>query len=239
MDQLPFFVQPLMHTIRVSTRRKGSEDEEMLYGFDAIRHLQWSFVATDGVRQPTSISLEMVVPARGTINIFFDVLKNFVPISDFSYACEKGFDIGSAAWVEVDDEVGASKLDGGPETVGSIQQMHYTQGYIIMVPMPDFSMPFNVIALASTAITFFFGSVFRLTASGRLQHWASKKEGEKPNKLVYVAKKLFLLALMVLLTLLFVEEPQIDKAREHVPPELHLLVDYAKAAKIWLDKAKT
>merc|ERR1712241_981770 len=55
-------------------------------------------------------------------------------------------------------------------------RLQFTHGLIVLLPMPDFSMPFNVIALSSTALTFFFGSVFRLTAAGRLPHWLLKKD---------------------------------------------------------------
>jgi len=47
-----------------------------------------------------------------------------------------------------------------------------------MVPMPDFSMPFNVLALASTAITLYFGGIFREMGSKRKPHWSVLKAGE-------------------------------------------------------------
>merc|ERR1719191_1670032 len=64
----------------------------------------------------------------------------------------------------------------------SMWHLRFTQGLIVLVPMPDFSMPFNVIALSATALTFFFGSIFRLTAAGRLPHWVLKKEGLPPGR---------------------------------------------------------
>merc|ERR1712093_138893 len=67
-------------------------------------------------------------------------------------------------------------------TTDSRWHLRFTQGLIILVPMPDFSMPFNVIALSATALTFFFGSIFRLTAAGRLPHWVLKKEDVLPTR---------------------------------------------------------
>merc|ERR1712151_1383561 len=75
------------------------------------------------------------------------------------------------------------------DDVGTEGQLRLTLGYIVMVPMPDFSMPFNVIALSVTAVTFWFGSIFRLTASGRVPHWVVKKEEPPPNKWVTVTKR--------------------------------------------------
>ncbi|PFH37595.1 hypothetical protein BESB_040530 [Besnoitia besnoiti] len=40
---------------------------------------------------------------------------------------------------------------------------HLTEGMIVHLPLPDFSMPFNVIALSGTVLTLFYGSVFRIT----------------------------------------------------------------------------
>jgi len=36
----------------------------------------------------------------------------------------------------------------------------YTESLLIVLPSPDFSMPFNVIAFTSTLLAFFFGSLF-------------------------------------------------------------------------------
>merc|ERR1712232_1344975 len=114
-------------------------------------------------------------------------------MSDFSYASEKGFDVGSAAWTELDDAEGNQLgivdtfLDSiqppspfDETRIGAEGQLRLTLGYIVLLPMPDFSMPFNVIALSVTAVTFWFGSIFRLTASGRVPHWVLKK-GELPG----------------------------------------------------------
>ncbi|CAE8698373.1 unnamed protein product, partial [Polarella glacialis] len=47
-----------------------------------------------------------------------------------------------------------------------------------------------VIALTATAVTFFFGGVFRISASGRLRHWSSAssiKEASR-SKLIFFVK---------------------------------------------------
>ena len=38
----------------------------------------------------------------------------------------------------------------------------YTDGLLVLLPFPDMSMPFNVIAFTSTVIAFLFGSLFNL-----------------------------------------------------------------------------
>eukprot|EP01068_Selenidium_serpulae_P002041 Selendium_serpulae@DN2142_c0_g1_i2.p1 len=38
----------------------------------------------------------------------------------------------------------------------------WTEGMIHLLPLPDFSMPFNTLALTVTAIMLFYGAVFRI-----------------------------------------------------------------------------
>merc|ERR1719263_387324 len=71
---------------------------------------------------------------------------------------------------------------GDMSTRGAGWRLRFTEGLLVLVPMPDFSMPFNVVALSATALTFFFGSIFRLTAAGRLPHWVLKKENVEPGR---------------------------------------------------------
>ena len=37
-----------------------------------------------------------------------------------------------------------------------------TTAMLVMLPLPDFSMPFNVLTLSSTALALFFGSIFNV-----------------------------------------------------------------------------
>ena len=41
----------------------------------------------------------------------------------------------------------------------------YTPGLLVLLPFPDMSMPFNVVAFTSTVLAFLFGSLFNLTYS--------------------------------------------------------------------------
>merc|ERR1712166_1272777 len=173
----------------------GGGSAEDLHGLDAMRRLSVQFVSPSRPHDPTQLFLAADVPPGGVVSVFLDVLKNFIQLREFSYACENGFDVSSAAWMEVDlpqkgnsSGVGdfvkslAPVLPWDTPNTASRWHLRFTQGLIVLVPMPDFSMPFNVIALSATALTFFFGSIFRLTAAGRLPHWVLKKEGLPPGK---------------------------------------------------------
>ncbi|CAE7623163.1 Pigt [Symbiodinium sp. CCMP2456] len=191
LDQLPFFIRPLWHTIRAVWRSDNSDEVLELAGADALRHLALTFTASDGLRSPTDLSLTVDLSPGSSVSVFLDVLKNFIPFREFSYACEKGFDVAGAVWLDADLDVAGSGAVGsniiaplGPSLGQEAQpgrnwRLHFTEGMLVMVPMPDFSMPFNVIALSSTAVTFFFGSVFRITAAGRQAHWCTESGSKK------------------------------------------------------------
>ncbi|CAE7675432.1 Pigt [Symbiodinium sp. CCMP2592] len=191
LDQLPFFIRPLWHTIRAVWRSENSDEVLELAGADALRHLALTFTASDGLRSPTDLSLTVDLSPGSSLSVFLDVLKNFIPFREFSYACEKGFDVAGAVWLDADLDVAGSGAVG-PNIIGPLGpslaqdarpgrnwRLHFTEGMLVMVPMPDFSMPFNVIALSSTAVTFFFGSVFRITAAGRQAHWCTESGSKK------------------------------------------------------------
>jgi len=191
MEQLPFFLRPLWHTFH-ATLEFPEKSTEKLSGLTAMRRLDLQLVPSNGQHMPTEIFMTVTVPHRGVVSVFLDVRKEFIQVREFSYACEKGFDVSSAAWMELElpdtgkipnfttpcssdcfvQLLSPRKAPGASGT----WRLQFTHGLIVLLPMPDFSMPFNVIALSSTALTFFFGSVFRLTAAGRMPHWLLKKD---------------------------------------------------------------
>jgi len=248
MDQLPFFVKPLWHTLRATIHKAGAAEEELI-GLDAIHRLSLKFVPTNGRGAPTEFFLTADVVPGGTVSVFLDVTKSFIQLREFPSACEKGFDVGSAAWFEADlpkggdSSVVSSFLTSLSSMPSSMQEEHsqeaewklrFSQGLIVLLPMPDFSMPFNVVALSSTALTFFFGSVFRLTAAGRLPHWVMEKEPDAGSRKLAVLKKLLILSLAGGVYALYaVEDIQMKELRAALPEQLLPISDFLE---YWKDR---
>ncbi|CAK9095461.1 unnamed protein product [Durusdinium trenchii] len=204
LDQLPFFIRPLWHSLR-AVWADGDREVE-LHGAEALKRLQLQFTSSDGLRSPTDFSLSVELKSGGSVSLFLDVLKNFINFREFSYACEKGFDVGGAVWLDDEAEdaaAGTISTAGFAAPLGpSLRQheaqpssrLHFTEGMLVMVPMPDFSMPFNVVALSSTAATFFFGSIFRFTATHHPPHWSTQRGTKK--KTLHPMQALALLTLL-------------------------------------------
>eukprot|EP00933_Yihiella_yeosuensis_P037894 TRINITY_DN31893_c0_g1_i1.p1 TRINITY_DN31893_c0_g1~~TRINITY_DN31893_c0_g1_i1.p1 ORF type:complete len:695 (-),score=130.73 TRINITY_DN31893_c0_g1_i1:69-2153(-) len=250
MEQLPFFIRPLWHSFRAVFREPGasSEADKVLEvaGLEAMQRLGLQLTASDGLRSPTEFFLSLDIPPGGSVSIFLDVMKSFIQLREFSYACEKGFDVGGAAWLEADlplssgvqsfsavstgPPVGTSDFIASLGKIGPLGRPHlpegtwrlrFTEGLIVLLPMPDFSMPFNVIALSSTAVTFFFGSIFRITAAGHLPHWSSTsfEKTKKPFKLIFVSLIFAFLYLETQPEFTLVPAELVQKLRELVPED--------------------
>lgn len=54
-----------------------------------------------------------------------------------------------------------------------------TEGLLVDVPLPDFSMPFNVITLCSTLVAFFFGSMLNVVVRKGRRREEDEKRGGK------------------------------------------------------------
>ena len=81
-----------------------------------------------------------------------DVTKAFLRYTEHPPDAQRGWDLPPAVFVPIraDEE--------GPEELERI----YTPILLVDLATPDFSMPYNVIIMSSTLLTFIFGSIFNL-----------------------------------------------------------------------------
>lgn len=105
---------------------------------------KWS----DGHTSPTYMQWTFVLPPTSSATISLDIYKKFIPMSKFGFSFEKGFDIGSAVY----------RVDG---------EVWFTRGLVTVVPLPDHTSTFNVLAVAATTMAVFFSMFFRNFASKR------------------------------------------------------------------------
>lgn len=244
MDQLPFFVRPLWHKLRAVVRAPNGQ-EEHLEGLEAMQRLSLKFMPNDGHLSPTEVFLTVDVLAGGSVSVFLDVMKDFIKVRQFSYACEKGFDVSSAAWMEAELPL-ASNISMASDFVASLAtdaqldgrwRLRFTQGLIVLLPMPDFSMPFNVIALSTTAVTVWFGAIFRLTAAGRMKHWVAVDINAPQRRGIGYYIRMFLLVAL-LATVYYLsqtEDKNLTELRETLPPQAGIVVDQLVSLKETVD----
>mmetsp|Transcript_7888 Transcript_7888/g.22356 ORF Transcript_7888/g.22356 Transcript_7888/m.22356 type:complete len:660 (-) Transcript_7888:484-2463(-) len=181
-DTLPFYLNPLVHTLtsQLDIFDKRGQMVSVSHGADksfSTLGIDWRF--TDGRSAPSVFSFNTTLPASSILTISFELGKRFLHIGQFGFSPDKGQDVGSALFMQkplshftwppasvdlYDLDMPAANRSGPPSSADDRWLGHFTEGMVIMVPLPDFSMPFNVIALSSTVLTLFFGAVFRMTA---------------------------------------------------------------------------
>jgi phosphatidylinositol glycan class T len=82
-----------------------------------------------------------------------DVTKAFLRYTEHPPDAQRGWDLPPAVFVPIEAD--------GKEWSDRLGRI-YTPILLVDLATPDFSMPYNVIIMSSTLITFIFGSVFNL-----------------------------------------------------------------------------
>ncbi|KAF4668814.1 hypothetical protein FOL47_002862, partial [Perkinsus chesapeaki] len=164
-DQLPFFLRPLWHSKGVQIGDSG-EVEKLNMGLIQLQ-------PTDHWKTASSFHVSVEVAGGSEWQMRVPVLKSHIHTKSYSYACEKGFDM-EAAMYEV--TIGDDEDD---------KHTGFTNGLLVMLPMPDFSMPFNVIALSTTVLTIFFSGAYRTLARREI-----REKSASSNKKIKQSKPL-------------------------------------------------
>ena len=81
-----------------------------------------------------------------------DVTKAFLRYTEHPPDAQRGWDLPPAVFVPI---------RSGKKWSDELERI-YTSILLVDLATPDFSMPYNVIIMSSTLITFIFGSVFNL-----------------------------------------------------------------------------
>jgi len=81
-----------------------------------------------------------------------DVTKAFLRYTEHPPDAQRGWDLPPAVFVPIRAD------QGGSDELERI----YTPILLVDLATPDFSMPYNVIIMSSTLLTFIFGSIFNL-----------------------------------------------------------------------------
>ncbi|KAL8292067.1 hypothetical protein RQP46_001533 [Phenoliferia psychrophenolica] len=130
-----------------------------------------SYIPPIARRRPTTLSTTLLLPSLSTIRLLVPYESSYLWYTEYPADAHRGFEVP-----------GAVTLLLLPD---SQRQAFHTPSTLLSLPTPDFSMPYNVIILTSTAIALFFGSVVNplrrewkvidLGAEGEEE----KEEGEK------------------------------------------------------------
>jgi phosphatidylinositol glycan class T len=123
-----------------------------------------------GPEDASLLELEFQVPPGATASVSYDFEQAFLPLDAFPPDPNRGFDLPAAAVsyrvVEADARGCKPRAHDSPllaRVAASVTEGRlvkaYTSALAVSMPLPDFSMPYNVVTLSSTVASFLFGSL--------------------------------------------------------------------------------
>jgi phosphatidylinositol glycan class T len=151
VEILPSFLRPRLTSIQVQIGKQHILSRSELISIMDI-------VPTRVRGPPTTLYFRLSIPATEIVTIRYEFDKEFLNFEEFPANPNRGFDIPSALTT-------FKWIDSSYHTIAS-------DALLISLPMPDFSMPYNVITLSCTAFSFFLGSFINATARVRDDNFA-------------------------------------------------------------------
>uniref|UniRef100_A0A0N5AGZ4 GPI transamidase component PIG-T n=1 Tax=Syphacia muris TaxID=451379 RepID=A0A0N5AGZ4_9BILA len=169
---VPWFVQVYFHTIHFTctSQRSNSKGE----GIDAHSELL-NYIQAKNRKKPFLLEYNLTLPAESicTFQFYFD--KAFLRVTEFPPDANHGMYIPAAkiSFIATDEFLINNETVPGSDLHTSYDELSnqkslrlvsiYGEVLLVSLPVPDFSMPFNVICFVSTAIAMLFGPVHSLT----------------------------------------------------------------------------
>ncbi|VDK83996.1 unnamed protein product [Litomosoides sigmodontis] len=171
---VPWFIKLYYHTIRFTCYPLDNDQGQFLKG----KVNKKVFVPAKDRQRPSLLEWNVTLPENSFCSISFEFDKAFLRVNEYPPDASHGFyvpapiitfsaaaelweknrtDLGDALTTTFDEILGAKNSNGS-----RIITMH-GEVLLVLLPVPDFSMPFNVICLVCTAIAMLFGPVHTLT----------------------------------------------------------------------------
>ncbi|KAL2759272.1 hypothetical protein ACRALDRAFT_2095937 [Sodiomyces alcalophilus JCM 7366] len=138
MESLPWFMRVYLHTL--NARLEGSPGSQPAMIEDIYYR-----PAVDRARG-TQLELRMRIPPASTVFLTYDFEKTILRYTEYPPDANRGFDVAAAVITTVSPRV----------------QSVRTTTLLLNLPVPDFSMPYNVIIFTSTAIALAFGGLYNI-----------------------------------------------------------------------------
>eukprot|EP00039_Didymoeca_costata_P030149 m.28092 g.28092 ORF g.28092 m.28092 type:complete len:566 (+) comp7971_c0_seq2:126-1823(+) len=176
---IPWVFQVYAHTLKitsVSVKDNSSVEAEVLYSnyqpaVDRERPLLWE--------------MTLSCPPQSSIMLTFSVERSFLSYSEFPPDPHRGFEVPSTV-VSIfmkkkdrEDWEVLKWLERVQENTESVNVHIYTDIIGITMPTPDFSMPFNVIAITSTVFALAFSTLMRNTLKPLVQQEKQERKSFK------------------------------------------------------------
>eukprot|EP01126_Amoeba_proteus_P027584 TRINITY_DN2737_c0_g2_i1.p1 TRINITY_DN2737_c0_g2~~TRINITY_DN2737_c0_g2_i1.p1 ORF type:complete len:453 (-),score=66.37 TRINITY_DN2737_c0_g2_i1:166-1524(-) len=154
LQSIPWYLRVYYHTLRVSLNQTLIPISE-IFGDRSNYHI------LPGKDRERSSVLEFFyyLPANSILTLELQVERALLHWTEYPPDPNRGFDIGPAVLQVLSVENLKTHNFPTQSVISSPSFCLYTNGLMVMMPLPDFSMPYNVITLSSTVVALFFGQI--------------------------------------------------------------------------------
>eukprot|EP01135_Chromosphaera_perkinsii_P005271 Nk52_evm2s330 gene=Nk52_evmTU2s330 len=219
-DTLPWYFRMYMHTMRQKITYASGKVETK--DMDSC-----IFTPSMDRARSSSLECFLDLPAQSIVTVEYDFKKLFLRYTEYPPDANHGFHVGSAAilltlpstvastsglnWSPNNAKtlfnkdtamtriVGSNLGLGTPKKRGTgyVNVVIYTNSLLVRSPIPDFSMPYNVITLTCTVLALIFGNVFNNITRSFAAFPVKCKDGSDVRR-----KRMKIFGLMIIATVL-------------------------------------
>ncbi|KAI1721943.1 gpi16 subunit, GPI transamidase component domain-containing protein [Ditylenchus destructor] len=173
VHMVPWQIRLYMHTLAFSCKVKGLKEWTPM----AFKERRFS-LARDGKR-PLLMELEMELPVESVCQVEVDYETAFLKITDYPADANSGIYVpGPILTLQMPSELTNKLNTNSPKDCNTVRI--HGEPSLIFLPVPDFSMPFNVICFVfSMLIGSFYG--IAMTTSTKLMKVVLKDNEKRPS----------------------------------------------------------
>lgn len=112
-------------------------------------------------QRPTTLEALISLPPSSTSRFQLSYESSYLWYTEYPSDAHRGFEVPGAVIILLAPSSNSSIKSSLERPIESLVQSYrlHTTSTLLSLPTPDFSMPYNVIILTSTAMALFFGSV--------------------------------------------------------------------------------
>lgn len=163
-DMVPWYLRILLHTRDIDcvheVNGKSCKDNVVLSQY---------FMQAKDRQRPYTTELLLSLPPSSKFTLSIQFLRAFLKWNEYPPDASHGFYVNSAVLTTVLSQClncsfpPSMMRDKITNHESNLPLRVHTEALLVLLPTPDFSMPYNVICFVSTVIAIGFGSLFNLT----------------------------------------------------------------------------
>ncbi|KAH8929285.1 Gpi16-domain-containing protein [Atractiella rhizophila] len=176
VEQWPWWIEAFWHTKKI--KLLTPDGHERAVKEDDIVPLLPRYVPAQARKRATTIEHPFRLPPFSTLRVTIDFQPAFLRYTEYPPDPHRGLDIPSALVIVLPLQSNVSFLALTQNWSRIDGQRIYSSNSLVVVPTPDFSMPYNVIMMTCTVLMLGWGGVFNV-CTRRLRWIVEEVEGEK------------------------------------------------------------